>query len=137
MLKKVYYERKVCMILAIFESSLKPLYLLYFFNQIDVHNKHHFIQLIHHHGLYSLSSLTWINDGAVMFFHSLTKVLYILLVSYLVAMLQAFGGEIDKGGNILTNHTKEVQLVYVRVYFIYCIRDMFFFSFFWAYFHSS
>jgi cytochrome c oxidase subunit 3 len=86
------------------------------------------------------AALLGVTIGAVMFFHAFTRGIYLLLFSLvLVAILSSFWWrDLIREGTYLKNHTKEV-LAGLRLGFILFIVSevMFFFSFFWAYFHSS
>lgn len=55
----------------------------------------------------------------VLCFHSLRKVLSRNYFFHLVAILEAFGGEIYTGRYYLRNHTLEVLQDYAWFYFIY------------------
>jgi len=78
--------------------------------------------------------------GGVMIFHSFSKGIYIFLFSFVLVVLLAslWWRDLIREGTYLKNHTKAV-LSGLRLGFILFIVSevMFFFSFFWAYFHSS
>jgi cytochrome c oxidase subunit 3 len=78
--------------------------------------------------------------GAVLFFHSFPLGLYLLSFSFVfIACLAAFWWrDLIREGTYMAYHTKEV-ISGLRLGFILFIVSevMFFFSFFWAYFHSS
>jgi len=78
--------------------------------------------------------------SAVMFFHSFTFGIYLLNFSLvLLCILTGFWWrDLIREGTYLKNHTSKV-LAGLRLGFILFIVSevMFFFSFFWAYFHSS
>lgn len=78
--------------------------------------------------------------GAAMFFHGYIKGIYILILSFVLVLTLAsfWWRDLIRESTYLKNHTKEV-LAGLRLGFILFIVSevLFFFSFFWAYFHSS
>jgi len=86
------------------------------------------------------AALLGLTIGGVMFFHSFIYGINIIYFSFI--MLATLAGfwwrDLIREGTYLRNHTKEV-LSGLRLGFILFIVSevMFFFSFFWAYFHSS
>jgi cytochrome c oxidase subunit 3 len=86
------------------------------------------------------AALLGLTIGGVMFFHSFNKGIYIIFISFvLLCTLAGFWWrDLIREGTYLKNHTAEV-LTGLRLGFILFIVSeiMFFFSFFWAYFHSS
>jgi cytochrome c oxidase subunit 3 len=75
-----------------------------------------------------------------MYFHSFTKGIYIFSTSFILLMVLAsfWWRDLIREGTYLKDHTKQV-LLGLRLGFILFILSeiMFFFSFFWAYLHSS
>jgi len=85
-------------------------------------------------------ALLGVTIGAAMFFHSFQKGLYLLLTSLiLLAVLTSFWWrDLVREGTYLTNHTKAVSAGLRLGFILFIVSEvMFFFSFFWAYFHSS
>jgi cytochrome c oxidase subunit 3 len=86
------------------------------------------------------AALLGLTIGGVMFFHSFVYGINLIYFSFiLLATLSGFWWrDLIREGTYLRNHTKEV-LRGLRLGFILFIVSevMFFFSFFWAYFHSS
>lgn len=86
------------------------------------------------------AGLLGLTIGGVMFFHSFVNGLHLIYISFLlVATLAGFWWrDVIREGTYLKFHTKQV-LTGLRLGFILFIVSevMFFFSFFWAYFHSS
>lgn len=85
-------------------------------------------------------SLLGVTIGAAMFFHSFQKGLHLLLFSLvLLAFLTTFWWrDLVREGTYLTNHTKAVSAGLRLGFLLFIVSEvMFFFSFFWAYFHSS
>jgi len=86
------------------------------------------------------AALLGLTIGSAMYFHSFNKGIYLVVISFIfVALLAGFWWrDLIREGTYLRNHTLEV-LAGLRLGFILFIVSevMFFFSFFWAYFHSS
>jgi cytochrome c oxidase subunit 3 len=86
------------------------------------------------------AALLGLTIGGVMYFHFYVKGIYLILFSFiLLSVLAGFWWrDLIREGTYLHNHTKKV-LAGLRLGFILFIVSevMFFFSFFWAYFHSS
>jgi cytochrome c oxidase subunit 3 len=85
-------------------------------------------------------ALLGLTVGAAMFFHSFTKGIYLLSFSLvLVAIISGFWWrDLIREGTYLTNHTKAVSAGLRLGFLLFIVSEvMFFFSFFWAYFHSS
>jgi len=105
------------------------------------HNKHPFHLVNPSPWPISVSAaLLGLTVGGVMYFHSFNKGIYLVVISFIfVALLAGFWWrDLIREGTYLRNHTLEV-LAGLRLGFILFIVSevMFFFSFFWAYFHSS
>jgi len=86
------------------------------------------------------AALLALTIGAVSFFHSFNKGIYLITFSFiLVAVLSGFWWrDLLREGTYLRNHTKEVLLGLRHGFILFIISEtMFFFAFFWAYFHSS
>jgi cytochrome c oxidase subunit 3 len=86
------------------------------------------------------AALLGLTIGIVSFFHSFNKGIYLLTFSFiLVAILAGFWWrDLIREGTYLRNHTKEVLLGLRLGFILFIVSEiMFFFSFFWAYFHSS
>jgi cytochrome c oxidase subunit 3 len=85
-------------------------------------------------------ALLGVTVGAVMYFHSFSKGINLLLscLLFVVILASFWWRDIIREGTYLINHTTEV-LAGLRLGFILFIVSeiMFFFSFFWAYFHSA
>jgi len=86
------------------------------------------------------AALLGLTVGSAAFFHDYQKGIYLLIYSFILVIVLAgfWWRDIIREGTYLKNHTKEV-LQGLRLGFILFIVSevMFFFSFFWAYFHSS
>jgi len=86
------------------------------------------------------AALLGLTIGAVMYFQAYTKGIYIFFFSFILLLVLSgfWWRDLIREGTYLKNHTKEV-LAGLRLGFILFIVSeiMFFFSFFWAYFHSS
>jgi cytochrome c oxidase subunit 3 len=85
-------------------------------------------------------ALLGVTIGTVMCFHSFNKGILIFFTSFILLVLLTgfWWRDLIREGTYLKHHTKEV-LAGLRLGFILFIASeiMFFFSFFWAYFHSS
>nr|AAD30659.1 cytochrome oxidase subunit 3 [Physarum polycephalum]AAD30660.1 cytochrome oxidase subunit 3 [Physarum polycephalum] len=86
------------------------------------------------------AALLGLTIGGVSYFHSFNNGIYLLTSSFiLLAILAGFWWrDLIREGTYLHNHTKEVLLGLRLGFILFIVSEvMFFFSFFWAYFHSS
>jgi cytochrome c oxidase subunit 3 len=107
-----------------------------------MHKNHHPFHLVNPSPwpLSVSAALLGLTIGGVMFFHSFVHGIHLIYCSFLlVAILAGFWWrDVIREGTYLNNHSNKV-LSGLRLGFILFIVSevMFFFSFFWAYFHSS